>query len=74
MSHYTIINAATNEVEEREPTADELAQRELDAIAHAEYETSLAAREAARESAIDKLAALGLTVDEISAAFGLGGS
>ena len=32
-----------------------------------------AAREAARQSAINKLAALGLTVDEISAAFGLGG-
>ena len=33
---------------------------------------AVAAREAARQSAIDKLAALGLTVDEISAAFGLG--
>jgi len=32
-----------------------------------------AAKESARQSAIDKLAALGLTVDEISAAFGLGG-
>lgn len=32
------------------------------------------AQEAAKQSAIDKLAALGLTVDEISAAFGLGGS
>ena len=32
-----------------------------------------AARDAAKQSAIDKLAALGLTVDEISAAFGLGG-
>ena len=30
------------------------------------------AQEAARQSAINKLAALGLTVDEISAAFGLG--
>jgi len=29
---------------------------------------------AAKQSAISKLAALGLTVDEISAAFGLGGS
>ena len=35
---------------------------------------AVAAKEAARQSAIDKLAALGLTVDEISAAFGLGGS
>jgi hypothetical protein len=32
------------------------------------------AQEAARQSAIDKLAALGLTVDEITAAFGLAGS
>jgi hypothetical protein len=32
------------------------------------------AREAARQSAIDKLAALGLTVDEIRVAFGLAGS
>jgi hypothetical protein len=30
------------------------------------------AQEAAKQSAVDKLAALGLTVDEISAAFGLG--
>ena len=34
---------------------------------------AVAAREAAKQSAIDKLAALGLSVDEISAAFGLGG-
>ena len=33
---------------------------------------AIAAKEAARQSAVDKLAALGLTVDEISAAFGLG--
>jgi len=32
---------------------------------------AVAAKLAARQSAIDKLAALGLTVDEISAAFGL---
>lgn len=74
MSHRTIIDAATGEVVERELTADELAQQEADAITHAEYETAVAAREAARQSAIDKLAALGLTVDEISAAFGLEGS
>ena len=35
---------------------------------------AVAAKEAARQSAVNKLAALGLTVDEISAAFGLGGS
>ena len=32
---------------------------------------AVAAKETARQSAISKLAALGLTVDEISAAFGL---
>jgi hypothetical protein len=32
---------------------------------------AVTAKEAARQSAISKLAALGLTVDEISAAFGL---
>ena len=35
---------------------------------------AVAAREAAKQSAVDKLAALGLTVDEINAAFGLGGA
>lgn len=73
MSHRTIIDATTGQVVEREPTADELAQQEADAITHAEYEAAVAAKETARQSAIDKLAALGLTVDEISAAFGLEG-
>lgn len=35
---------------------------------------AVAADEAARQSAIDKLAALGLSVDEIRVAFGLAGS
>ena len=51
-------------------------QQELDdawpAVQQAQAD-AVAAREAAKQSAIDKLAALGLTVDEISAAFGLGG-
>jgi hypothetical protein len=34
---------------------------------------AVAAEEATRQSAVDKLAALGLTVDEIRVAFGLGG-
>jgi len=49
-------------------------QEELDAAWPAvqqEQVDAVAAKEAARQSAIDKLAALGLTVDEISAAFGL---
>jgi ribosomal protein S11 len=49
-------------------------QAELDAawpaLQQAEAD-AVAAKQAARQSAIDKLAALGLTVDEISAAFGL---
>ena len=52
-------------------------QAELDAAWPAVQQAQADAREAkeaARQSAIDKLAALGLTVDEISAAFGLGGS
>jgi len=49
-------------------------QAELDAAWPAVQQSqadAVAAKEAARQSAIDKLAALGLTVDEISAAFGL---
>ena len=52
-------------------------QAELDAAWPAVQQAqadAVAAKEAARESAVNKLAALGLTVDEISAAFGLGGS
>lgn len=49
-------------------------QAELDAawpaVQQAEAD-AVAAKETARQSAISKLAALGLTVDEISAAFGL---
>ena len=51
-------------------------QQELDdawpAVQQAQAD-AVAAKEAAKQSAVDKLAALGLTVDEISAAFGLGG-
>jgi hypothetical protein len=52
-------------------------QAELDAAWPAVQQAqaaAVAAREAAKQSAIDKLAALGLTVDEINAAFGLGGA
>jgi hypothetical protein len=49
-------------------------QAELDAAWPAVQQArqdAVAAKETARQSAMDKLAALGLTVDEISAAFGL---
>ena len=52
-------------------------QAELDAAWPAVQQAqadAVAAREAAKQSAIDKLAALGLSVDEIRAAFGLEGN
>ena len=52
-------------------------QAELDAAWPAVQQAkadAVAAEEAARQSAVDKLAALGLTVDEIRVAFGLGGN
>jgi len=65
------VNCTTGEVTERPLTAEEIAQREVDAAA---YAVELAAREAAeaaalaaKESAQSKLAALGLTADEITA-------
>jgi len=62
-----IFDAATGEVIERPMTTDELAQRELD-IAEAEARQAEAdAKVAARESALAKLAALGLTADEVAA-------
>jgi hypothetical protein len=54
-----------------ELTADEIAQREADAIAHAERKAEEDALETAKEadkaSAINKLKALGLTADEAKA-------
>ena len=52
-------------------------QEELDAAWPAVQQAqadAVAAEEATRQSAVDKLAALGLTVDEIRVAFGLGGN
>ena len=65
------INCTTGEVTERPLTAEEIAQREADALAEAtrraEEEAAKAAAEAAKASAQSKLAALGLTPEEISA-------
>lgn len=64
------VNCTTGEVTERPLTTEELSQREADAAAFAaEQETREAAEAAAAEvkaSATSKLAALGLTADEIS--------
>ena len=65
------VNCTTGEVTERPLTAEEISQREADAAAHAvaeaEREAAQAAVEAARASANEKLAALGLTTEEIAA-------
>jgi hypothetical protein len=66
-----IINCETGEQTEVELTAEEIAQREADAIAYAaqeaEREAAEVAKAAAKASGEAKLAALGLTAEEISA-------
>jgi hypothetical protein len=66
-----IINCETGEQTEVELTAEEIAQRETDAAAYAaqkaEQDAAEAAKAAAKASAEAKLAALGLTAEEISA-------
>jgi len=75
MSHKLIVDCSTGQTTEVELTAEEIAQMEADAAAAAEQqaamEAELAAKQAAKESALAKLEALGLTTDEVSAAFGL---
>jgi hypothetical protein len=60
----TIYDAITGEVTERAMTSAEIAEK--DAIAQADQER-IEARTAARQSALAKLAALGLTEEEIGA-------
>ena len=71
MTNTIEVNCTTGEVIERPLTAEEIAQREVDAAAHAaelaEREATEAAALAAKESAQAKLAALGLTAEEIAA-------
>jgi len=66
-----IINCETGVTEEVELTADEIAQAEADAQAFAAEQAArqaeLDAKEAARQSALAKLAALGLTAEEAEA-------
>ena len=65
------VNCATGQVTERPLTAEEITQREANAIAEAERKAEEDAAEAAalaaKESAQSKLTALGLTADEIAA-------
>ena len=69
-----IVDCSTGETTEVELTAEEIAQREADAIAFAEQkaqeETEAEAKAEAKASAIAKLAALGLTEDEAKAIAG----
>jgi hypothetical protein len=68
------VNVTTGEIIQREATAEELAQEAADhaaaAAANAERDGAEAARLASKESARAKLAALGLTDEEISAIVG----
>jgi hypothetical protein len=65
------VNCETGEVTKRPLTAEEIAQREADAAAFAVEQAAREAAEAAaaeaKASAQAKLAALGLTADEIAA-------
>ena len=66
-----VVNCETGVVEELPLTAEEIAQREADAAAfaaeQAEREAAEAAAAESKASAQTKLAALGLTADEIAA-------
>lgn len=66
-----VVNCSTGEQTEIELTAEEIAQREADAAAaaieHAEREAAEARAAEVRASANAKLAALGLTTEEIAA-------
>lgn len=68
------VNITTGEIIQREPTPEELAQEALDhaaaAAARGEREAAEAAKIAAKESARAKLAAIGLTEEEIAALVG----
>lgn len=71
MSTKLIINCETKEISETNLTPEEIAQREADIAAAVEEQAALeaeeAAKQAARESAIAKFEAMGLTADEIAA-------
>ena len=60
-----VVDCSTGEVSEIELTAEEVAQREADAIAHAEAEAQEEADKAVKEAAkAELLARLGITAEE----------
>jgi len=60
-------DSATGEVTERPLTTDEIAERELWKAEAEARQAEADAKATARESALAKLAALGLTADEVAA-------
>ena len=60
-------NVETGEVVEREATAEELAQKVKDQAETAARQAEIAARAEAKAAAQAKLAALGLTVEDLQA-------
>lgn len=62
-----IINCETGEIVERDLNDQEIAQQEIDEIKFNEFIAKQNEKIAARESASEKLAALGLTSDEVAA-------
>ena len=75
MADVVEFNVLTGERVERDFTPEELKQREKDAAEHATAEAARIAEEeakiSAKGSALKKLAALGLTEDEVSAIVGV---
>jgi hypothetical protein len=71
MTNKIVVNCSTGVTTEVELTAEEITQREADAAAYAvrkaEEDAEKAAKAAAKASAQAKLAALGLSADEIAA-------
>jgi hypothetical protein len=63
----TIVNIATGEVTKVALSDEELSQREADLVEAAAEIAALEAKAAARQSALAKLAELGLTEEEIQA-------
>ena len=62
-----IFDAATGEVTERPLTTDEIAEREVMQAEAEARQAEVEAKATARESALAKLADLGLTADEVAA-------
>ncbi len=71
MATKLVVNCSTGVTTEVELTAEELAQREVDAASwaaeQAQREATASAKAAAKASAESKLAALGLTSEEVAA-------